>query len=138
MFGMFYPEFDSDPHPALQTRMQVDLRDLHVHYQDYDREDNPPLLHRKDSLVRPDYPLYERFTHLTRQEENWGLLDNLSRISDRRGWEKCLGAHCAQLQGHRVVWRQDADPYQVKLVKSAMRARQASQNPLPPSSPSHQ
>ncbi|MGC8714842.1 MAG: DNA phosphorothioation-associated putative methyltransferase [Leptodesmis sp.] len=39
---LFYPDFDTDPHPALHTSMQIDLRDLHVHYRDYDPDDNPP------------------------------------------------------------------------------------------------
>ncbi len=127
---LFYPDFDTDPHPALHTSMQVDLRDLHVHYQDYDPGHNPPLLHQKDLLVTPDYPLYEKFAKLSRQEENWGLLDNLRRIGDRRGWLNCLEAHCAELEGHRVMWRKDADPYQVKLVQSARRRRSSNLDKL--------
>ncbi|MCU0567738.1 MAG: DNA phosphorothioation-associated putative methyltransferase [Oculatellaceae cyanobacterium Prado106] len=119
------PQFDTEPHPALQTSMQIDLRDLHVHYRDYEHHDNPPLLHQKDRLVTPDYPGYEKFAKLTRQEEDWGLLDDLGSILDRQGWQKCLADHCAELKGHRVVWRKDADAYQVKLVRSAMRMRQA-------------
>lgn len=42
---------------------------------------------------------------------------------DRRGWLRCLEKHCAELQGHRVVWRKDADPYQKQVISSAMRAR---------------
>ncbi|MBD3883276.1 DNA phosphorothioation-associated putative methyltransferase [Phormidium tenue FACHB-886] len=121
---LFYPNFDIDPHPALHTSMEIDLRDLHVHYRDYDPNDNPPLLHQKDSMVTTDYPLYEKFAKLTRQEEGWGLLDDLRLIYDIRGWQKCLEEHCAELKGHRVVWRKDADPYRVKLVRSAIRARQ--------------
>jgi len=122
---LFYPNFDTDPHPALHTSMEIDLRDLHVHYRDYDLNDNPPLLHQKDSMVTADYPLYEKFAKLTRQEDGWGLLDDLRLIYDTRGWQKCLEEHCAELKGHRVVWRKDADPYRVKLVRSAIRLRQA-------------
>ena len=122
---LFYPDFDTDPHPALHTSMQIDLRDLDVHYRDYDLNDNPPLLHQKDLLVAPDYPLYEKFAKLSRQEEDWGLLDDLKRIGDRQGWLKCLEDHCAKLQGHRVVWHKDADPYRLKLLRSAVQARQA-------------
>jgi len=122
---LFYPDFDTDPHPALHTSMEIDLRDLDVHYQDYDLDDNPPLLHQKDLLVAPDYPLYEKFAKLSRQEEDWGLLDDLKRIGDRQGWLKCLEDHCAKLQGHRVVWRKDADPYRLKLLRSAVQTRQA-------------
>ncbi len=33
---LFYPDFDTAPHPALHTSMEIDLRDLHVYYRDYD------------------------------------------------------------------------------------------------------
>lgn len=120
---LFYPNFDTDPHPALHTSMQIDLQDLHVHYRDYDSGGNPPLLHQKDLLVTTDYPHYEKFSKLSQQEANWGLMDDLKRISDRRGWLKCLENHCAELKGHRVVWRKNADSYKVKLVRSAIRGR---------------
>ncbi len=120
---LFYPDFDTNPHPALHTSMAIDLRDLHVYYRDYDLNDNPPLLHQKDSMVATDYPLYEKFAKLTRQETDWGLLDDLRQIYDQRGWQKCLEEHCAELKGHRVVWRKDADPYRVKLLRSAQRQR---------------
>jgi len=123
---LFYPDFDTDPHPALHTSMQIDLRDLHVSYRDYDTEDDPPVLHQKDALVTPDYPLYQKFAKLSRQEKDWGLLDDFRTITHRQGWLRCLEEHCATLQGHRVVWRKDADPYRLKLLRSALRARQAS------------
>jgi DNA phosphorothioation-associated putative methyltransferase len=122
---LVYPDFDADPHPALHTSMQIDLRDLHVHYRDYDLADNPPLLHQKDLLVAPDYPGYEKFAKLSRQEEDWGLLGDWEQIRDRRGWQKRLADHCAELKGHRVLWRKDADPYRVKLVQAARRQRTA-------------
>ena len=120
---LFYPDFDSDPHPALHTSMQVDLKDLQVIYRNYHNSNNPPILHRKETFVTPDYPLYEKFRKLTRQEEDWGLLDDTQTIGTRQGWEKCLLEHCAQIQGHCVRWRKDADPYRVKLVQSARRQR---------------
>lgn len=122
---LVFPEFDVKPHPALRTSMQISLRDLQVRYRDYDPTDNPPLLHQKDQVVQPDYPGYEKFAKLSQQERNWGLLDDAKSIYDRRGWERCLDAHCAALRGHRLVWRKDADPYQVKVIKAQIRARQA-------------
>ena len=120
---LFYPDFETDPHPALHTSMQIDLRDLQVIYRDYDTSENPPVLHRKETFVMTDYPLYEKFAKLTRQEENWGLLDKTSTIGTRKGWQKCLKEHCAELRGHRVYWRKDADPYRVKLLLSARNRR---------------
>lgn len=121
---LFYPNFDSEPHPCLRTSTQIELQDLHVSYRDYDPENNPPILHQKELLVQSDYPLYDKFAKLSQQETDWGLLDHLGKVRDQRGWLKCLEEHCAELKGHRVVWRKDADPYRVKLVKSAIRARQ--------------
>jgi DNA phosphorothioation-associated putative methyltransferase len=121
---LYYPDFDTDPHPALHTCMQIDLRDLHVSYHDYDIDDNPPVLHHKDALVTPDYPLYEKFAKLTRQEQDWGLLDDWRTISHRSGWLKCLADHCAILKGYQLYWRKDADPYKLKVLRSAVRNRQ--------------
>jgi DNA phosphorothioation-associated putative methyltransferase len=122
---LFYPDFDADPHPALGTRMAIDLRDLHVSYRSYEGN-NPPILHRKEAFVTPDYPQYQKFANLTAQEENWGLLDDPAAIQTRRDWLKCLEEHCAEIRGHRVYWRSDADPYRVKLIRSARRARRKS------------
>jgi DNA phosphorothioation-associated putative methyltransferase len=120
---LFYPDFDTNPHPALHMAMQIDLRDLHVRYYEGDRSDNPRILHRKEQLVTPDYPLYNKFANLTQQEERWGLLDNPQVIHKRQGWLQCLAENCAQIKGHRVYWHQNADPYRVRLLKSARRQR---------------
>ena len=45
---LFYPDFDSDPHSAMHTSMEITLRDLHVCYWDYDSNENPLLLHQNE------------------------------------------------------------------------------------------
>jgi DNA phosphorothioation-associated putative methyltransferase len=115
---LFYPDFDLDPHPKMQASMQIDLRDLHVRYRDYHNSDNPPVLHYKDAYVLPDYPQYEKFAKLTKQEENWRLLDNMQEISHWQSWQQRLIEYCAELQGHRLIWRKGADPEAVKLLKA--------------------
>ncbi|MEO0540233.1 MAG: DNA phosphorothioation-associated putative methyltransferase [Cyanobacteria bacterium P01_A01_bin.105] len=119
---LFFPDFETEPHPALHTRMDIRLQDLRVRYRDYDL-DNPPLLHQKEQLLPHDYPGYAKFLKLSQQEQSWGLLDDRGTIGDRNGWEACLADHCARIQGHRVVWRKDADPYRKKLIQSARRRR---------------
>ena len=121
---LFYPDFEIDPHPALQTTMQIDLRDLHVYYRDHDSADNPLLLHQKNLLVTSSYPCHEKFAKLTQQEKDWGLLDDLGKIRDRQGWNNCLKENCAELKGHRVVWKKGVNPYQIKLIRSKIRAQQ--------------
>ena len=100
---LIYPDFDIDPHPALRASMQADLQSLRVDYRDYNDVMNPPILHRKETFVTPDYPLYQKFARLTLQEEKWGLLDNANSIGTREGWNKRLQERQAKLSGHRLV-----------------------------------
>ncbi|MGL5873140.1 MAG: DNA phosphorothioation-associated putative methyltransferase [Xenococcaceae cyanobacterium] len=124
----FCADFDREPHPIIRTSMEVDLRDLQVNYRDFDLDDNPPILHEKDILVAPDYHLYEKFARLTKQEREWGLLDDFKAISHWYGWQQCLKEHCATYRGDRLVWRKDCDSYKVKLLKSQINARKKEGN----------
>lgn len=100
-----YPDFDRDPHPVLHASIQVNLSLHEVHRRSYRIDDNPPLLHRKETFVTPDYPGYADFARLTQQEERLGLLDNTRHIGTLHGWERCLQAAGVVVRGHRVVRR---------------------------------
>ena len=118
------PEFDRDPYPALSTSMKINLQEGKVYYRDYDRSDNPPVLHRKEQLVDATYADYEKFAKLSRQELKWGICDEQkNKLYDRESWQKRLANYGAELQGHRLIWRKDIDPYQRKLLKSQQRSR---------------
>lgn len=122
------PDFDQLPHPLVTNTMTITLDTLHISYQDYQEEDNPPIIHRKDSLVESNYPNYDKFCKLTRQEEDWGVLSNLSKISRLKGWLNCLEENGANLQGYRLVWRKDLDPYRLKLLKAQVQERKRHRN----------
>jgi len=100
-----YPEFDSDPHPALQFSLQVNLQTREVNHRNYGNADNPFILHRKETFVTLDYPHYQRFATLTRQEEALGLLDNPREIGTRLVWEERLAQFKVAFQGHSLVHR---------------------------------
>jgi DNA phosphorothioation-associated putative methyltransferase len=104
--------------------MQIDLRDLHVSYRDYSDSTDPPLWHRKETVLTPDYPDYEKFAKLSQQEESWGLFDHLHSIRTLKGWQGCLEEHCAEIRNYRLYWQKNADPYRLKLAQSAKKARQ--------------
>jgi hypothetical protein len=70
---------------------------------DYASDGNPPILHRKETLVAPDYPLQARFVRLTPQEEQRGFLADSAVIGTRAGWEARLRASCFALRGHRLI-----------------------------------
>lgn len=100
---LYYPDFDTNPHPALRSSLQSDLQGLHTAWRDYSTASNPPILHRKETFVTPDYPLYEKFARLTAQEEKWGLLDDAASIGLKNGWLRRLSGKGARLQGHRLL-----------------------------------
>ena len=102
-----YPEFESDPHPALAESLTVHLQTFRLRERDYRRSRNPPILHRKETFVLPAHPLHAKFARLTRQEESKGLFDETTRIGTRNGWEQRLSEGGFALRGHRVV-RQSA------------------------------
>jgi DNA phosphorothioation-associated putative methyltransferase len=98
-----YPDFDRDPHPALVGSLVVNLQTFQVSYRDYSASTSPPILHRKEQFVSPDYPLRAKFERLTRQEESKGLYENASLIGTRNKWNELLDEKGVQLAGHRLV-----------------------------------
>ena len=99
-----YPTFDKDPHPALAFSTYVKLAALDVDYRDYSESVNPPILHRKETFVLPEYPHFDKFERLTRLEEKFGLYDAETRtIGNREGWEERLRECGVTTRGHRVV-----------------------------------
>ena len=102
-----YPDFDTDPHPALATSVRADLRALHLKYRDFRQSNNPPILHRKETLVGPDYPRRDEFARLTAREEELGLLAEPVGIGTREPWSVLLEAKGVRLIGHEVVLPQE-------------------------------
>ena len=100
---LFYPNFDTDPHPALHHSIQVDLKAQIVQQRDYQNSPNPPILHRKETFVSPDYPNYQLFAQLTKQEEAIGLFHETRTIGTRNGWEQRLQEYNVELKDHQVI-----------------------------------
>ena len=100
---LVYDDFDRVAHPALQSSILADLKGLRLHFRDYTRSANPPVLHRKERFVAADYPARTRFARLTAREERLGLLDATTTIGTRDGWLAALAAHGVTVRGHRVV-----------------------------------
>lgn len=98
---LVYPEFDSDPHPALQASLVAKLGEVRLKHRYFGDSENPPILHRKDTFVAASYPGFSKFVRLTRQEEKAGLLDR-SDIGHRRSWADALEAAGYSLRGHQL------------------------------------
>ncbi len=67
-----YPRFETDPHPALERSLKIDLRTFRPRIRDYREYSNPPILHRKELFVRLDHSSRPKFARLTAQEERGG------------------------------------------------------------------
>jgi len=102
---LVYPEFETDPHPAVVRSVKLSLRTREIECFDYAGAANPPILHCKETFLTADHPLHGRFARLTAQEERHGLLDDPATIGTREGWQARLSAAGFTLRGHRLVRR---------------------------------
>ena len=102
-----YPDFDRDPHPALAGALVVPLNSFDVKYWNYLDAANPPILHRKEEFVPPEYPGRDKFAKLTKQEEGRGLYEDTSRIGRRDGWNFVLQEKQVKLRGHQIIRTRD-------------------------------
>ena len=98
-----YPDFETDPHPALSSSVKLDMRSRQLDFYDYRQSDNPPVLHRKETFLAPTHPLFAKFQRLTQQEERHGLLADASTIGTKAGWQTRLTESGFHLTGHRLV-----------------------------------
>jgi DNA phosphorothioation-associated putative methyltransferase len=53
---LVYPDFETDPHPALLRSVKLSLRTREIDCLEYAGSANPPILHRKEAFLRPDEP----------------------------------------------------------------------------------
>src|SRR5271157_1619283 len=102
---LVYPDFETDPHPALLRSIKLSLRSLELDCFDYAKSTNPPILHRKETFLPPGHALMAKFARLTQQEEKHGLLDETATIGTREGWERRLAERGFTVRGHRLVRR---------------------------------
>ena len=87
---LHYPKFDDYAYPCLHECFTVDLAKFSLRKADYSQSLNPPILHRKETFVAPDYPLYEEFKSLTKEGEAAGLYENTRTIGFKSNWERLI------------------------------------------------
>jgi len=96
-----YPDFLEDSYPALSSSVTVDLTRVVVRENDYSKSDNPPILHRKETFILKEHPLYNEFSEITCEGEEAGLYENSKKIGFKKTWEKLIKNNGYQLiEGH--------------------------------------
>jgi len=102
---LVYPDFDTDPHPALLRSIKLSLWTRELDCFDYAKSTDPSILHRKETFLPPGHALATKFAWLTRQQEKHGLLDETATIGTRAGWERRLAERGFTVRGHWLVRR---------------------------------
>lgn len=100
-----YPDFFKTPHPALRRSRTVDLATGKVRDFDYSDRANPPILHRKETLLPSSRPDVAEFAKLTQAEEEAGLYGDTTTIGFKQNWEALLAEKGLTYRGHRLVKR---------------------------------
>ena len=108
-----YPRFDRDAHPALSAAVTVSLGKLTVTLRDYNRSENPPVIHRKEEFVAADHPRRVLWERLTRAEIRAGLYEHPERIGTIQGWHDTLTGAGVTVRGHRLTRNHPDEPGQL-------------------------
>lgn len=103
-----YPEFDTNPHPALAEAAKINLNTGCTVRTDYRRRVNPPILHRKETFLPPRDSRTGVFAALTKQEEEAGLYRDPTRIGLRVQWLTLLKRLGWSYRDHRLVRTQES------------------------------
>ena len=103
-----YPDFFERPHPILKSSITVDLGTGRIKKYDYSQSENPPILHRKETLLEPNHPLAPKFGALTEAEERAGLFENTGIIGFKKNWDRLLAKKEIAYQGHKLVKKKPA------------------------------
>lgn len=96
-----YEDFADHAFPALRQSRRVDLKTGAVTVRRYGM--NPPILHRKELLLKPDALRRDIYVALTRELERRGLFVDMTRRGRQVAWEAALAQAGIEVRDHRVV-----------------------------------
>lgn len=119
-----YPSFFDRAFPLLADSWTVDLAERRCERRTYDPARSPPVLHRKELLLRPDHPRRAEFAALTAEAERHGLFANTLTIGHATQWEDLVRAKGLRVDGHSLVPLPRPDePEAVQRHRTAMARR---------------
>ncbi|KVO03828.1 peptidase m15a [Burkholderia ubonensis] len=94
-----YDDFFDAPFPVLLESWSLSVSgEQTITYRSYLDSLNPPILHRKELLLPPSYPLRPKFEAVTRQAEELGLFDATATIGFRENWSRLVAD-----KGYKIV-----------------------------------
>lgn len=124
-----YPAFFESGFPTLAVAWVVDLTRLSATVRRYAQNGNPPILHRKETLLPGAHERFSEFAELTRRAEELGLLETSSEIGTLRQWEarlrrvglRCVGNALVPLDPEEVEHNdEDVARYKTALARYSL------------------
>ena len=108
-----YSEFFAAPFPALHTSFRIDLNNRRVEKRSYETSFNPPILHRKELLLRQDDPNISKYRTLTEAAEQLGLFENPIQIGFKQAWDTLIRQKGFQLVDYQFlpIGNDESDDY---------------------------
>lgn len=97
-----YPTFLDESYPPLIRSVIIDLSKLSHQITDYSNYDNPPILHRKETMIMTSHPSYDEFCIATQEGENAGLYKNSRHIGFKASWKTIIRSHGYELIDGRL------------------------------------
>lgn len=105
-----YPTFDEESYPSLKRSVTIDIVRKKARATDYSNSENPPILHRKETLVSPKYAKYSAFSAITKEGELLGLYEKSTRIGFKKSWELLISNKGFKLVDGHIVPKSAAAP----------------------------
>ena len=87
---LHYPSFFEEAYPALACSYTIDLEKHSCRKTNYRDSDNPPILHRKETFLKPDHPQVPVFQEITEEGERAGLYEKPRLIGFKQNWERLI------------------------------------------------
>jgi len=115
-----YPKFYSLPHPELRSSIAINLVTGKIREINYTKSRNPPILHRKETLLGPDNPLIRKYTKLTQSEEKEGLYQKGTVIGFKQNWERMLNDKGLSYKGHKLIYSRKVSrptPQETRIIR---------------------
>lgn len=97
-----YPNFFEESYPCLTRSVNIDLSKLTHRITDYSDADNPPILHRKETMIPESHESFETFKMITEEGEAAGLYENSRIIGFKNSWERLISKHGYELVDGRL------------------------------------
>lgn len=96
-----YEDFEKSAFPALLQSCSVDLAKGNAAVRRYSQE-NPPILHRKELLLRFDDPRRAVFSKKTLHLEDLGLFKEMHKMGHKKQWSSTLAQSGLDPEGNPI------------------------------------